>query len=123
MACGALTVYGETAMSRRDADSALNHAHVVDWKHRFVWMAIGLAILAAAVLIRLQQGDRPAHAAEASAAPAAAANDEAPLPRPGRPQHDVMAIVNGKDISRKDLTDACVRRYGEDVLESLTNKK
>ena len=45
------------------------------------------------------------------------------LPRVGRPQHDVMAIVNGKDISRKQLTDACVRRFGEDVLESLVNKR
>ena len=34
-----------------------------------------------------------------------------------------MAIVNGKDISRKQLTDACVRRFGEDVLESLVNKR
>jgi parvulin-like peptidyl-prolyl isomerase len=109
-------------MSRRDADAAFEHAHVVDWKHRLVWMAIGLVILAAAVLLRMQQGDRPVHAADA-AAPAATSQNEGPLPRPGRPQHDVMAIVNGKDISRKDLTDACVRRYGEDVLESLVNKK
>src|SRR5262245_30589624 len=119
---GALTVYGETAMSRRDADAAFDHAHVVDWKHRLVWMAIGLVILGAAILLRLQQG-APAAPAAAPVAPATAAADEAPLPRVGRPQHDVMAIVNGKDISRKDLTDACVRRYGEDVLESLTNKK
>jgi len=34
-----------------------------------------------------------------------------------------MALVNGKDISRKDLIDACVRRHGKDVLESLVNKR
>ena len=43
--------------------------------------------------------------------------------RPGRPQHDVMAIVNGQDISRRDLANACVERFGEDVLESMVNKK
>jgi hypothetical protein len=109
-------------MSRRDADAAFEHAHVVDWKHRLVWMAIGLAILAAAVLLRLQQGDRPVHAADA-AAPAALSENEGPLPRPGRPQHDVMAIVNGKDVSRRALVDACLVRHGEDVLESMVNKR
>jgi parvulin-like peptidyl-prolyl isomerase len=34
-----------------------------------------------------------------------------------------MALVNGRDISRPDLIDACVRRHGEDVLESLVNKR
>jgi parvulin-like peptidyl-prolyl isomerase len=31
--------------------------------------------------------------------------------------------VNGKDISRAQLMDACVQRFGEDVLESLVNKR
>lgn len=51
-------------------------------------------------------------------APTRAAN----LPQ-GGPPHDVMAIVNGKDISRQVLVQACVERYGEDVLESLVNKR
>ena len=34
-----------------------------------------------------------------------------------------MAFVNGTDISRKDLTQACVSRHGKDVLESLVNKR
>jgi parvulin-like peptidyl-prolyl isomerase len=34
-----------------------------------------------------------------------------------------MALVNGKDISRPALTQACVERYGGDVLESLVNKR
>ncbi len=34
----------------------------------------------------------------------------------------VVAIVNGKEISRQELGNECVRRYGEDVLESMLNK-
>jgi hypothetical protein len=63
-------------------------------------------------LFRLQEGTPPAHAEGASdpqAAAPAAAGAEAPLPRVGRPQHDVMAIVNGKDLSRPALVEACVR--------------
>lgn len=44
-------------------------------------------------------------------------------PREVGPQHDVMAIVNGKDISRTALAQACVERQGEKVLESLVNKR
>jgi len=39
------------------------------------------------------------------------------------PQHDVMAIVNGQDINRRQLEQACVERFGEDVLESMVNKQ
>ncbi len=39
------------------------------------------------------------------------------------PQHDVMAIVNGEDVSRKDLERACAERFGEEVLESMVNKR
>jgi parvulin-like peptidyl-prolyl isomerase len=108
-------------MSRREADVLLGNDRAADWRHRLVWLAIATAVLAAAILFRLQQSDAPAHADTVAAAPAAEA--EAALPRVGRPQHDVMAIVNGKDINRKDLTDACIRRYGKDVLESLVNKR
>jgi parvulin-like peptidyl-prolyl isomerase len=111
-------------MSRREVDPTLNAIHPVDWKHRIIWLAIATAILAVAVLFRLREGAQPAHAEAVAAASAETpVENEGQLPRVGRPQHDVMAIVNGKDISRQDLMDACVRRYGEDVLESLVNKK
>lgn len=41
----------------------------------------------------------------------------------GGPPHDVMAIVNGKDINRQVLVQACVERHGKSVLESLVNKR
>ncbi|WP_442482385.1 peptidylprolyl isomerase [Aeoliella sp. SH292] len=39
------------------------------------------------------------------------------------PEHDVMAIVNGEDINRRQLEQACAERFGESVLESICNKK
>jgi parvulin-like peptidyl-prolyl isomerase len=111
-------------MSRRDVDAAFNAAEAVDWKHRLVWLAIATAVLAIAILFRLREGDRPVHAAAAPGIPASAeAEGEGALPRVGRPQHDVMATVNGQDIGRASLTDACIGRFGEDVLESLVNKR
>ncbi|HYO23714.1 MAG TPA: SurA N-terminal domain-containing protein, partial [Lacipirellulaceae bacterium] len=109
-------------MIRKEADQALSAVAPIDWKHRLTWLAIGAAVLGVAILFRMRQGDRPVHA-QTVAASAQSAPDEAPLPRVGRPQHDVMAIVNGQDISRKDLTEACVSRFGESVLESLVNKR
>jgi parvulin-like peptidyl-prolyl isomerase len=110
-------------MSCTEPEAAMRAA---EWKHRFIWFGIATTVLAAAVLIRWTQGEAPVSAATpqaAAAAPASAVDDSQPLPRPGRPTHDVMALVNGKDISRKDLTDACVQRFGEDVLESIVNKR
>ena len=96
-----------------------------EWKHRFIWFGIATLVLGAAVLVRWTQGDAPASAAAPAQATVAAAkvDDSQPLPRPGRPTHNVMALVNGKDISREALVDACVQRFGEDVLESLVNKR
>ncbi len=111
-------------MSRREADAATRAARIQDWKSRLIWLAIATAVLVVAILFRLQEGDRPAHAAAApGAAPAKPASPDGEVQLPSDPPHDVMAIVNGKDISRRDLVDACVRRHGEDVLESMVNKR
>ena len=37
--------------------------------------------------------------------------------------NDVVAVVNGQRITRKYLARECIRRFGEDVLESLVNKQ
>jgi parvulin-like peptidyl-prolyl isomerase len=96
------------------------------WKRRLAWLASVSGVVGAALLIRHARPE-PAATAQTPAAQAPAATStasrEGELPRVGRPQHDVMALVNGKDISRQDLIEACVRRYGEDVLESLVNKR
>ncbi len=45
------------------------------------------------------------------------------MPKHQPPQHDVMALVNGQDIHRRQLAQSCIERYGKEVLESLVNKQ
>lgn len=109
--------------SRTDVDSrslGSRFSHWM-WKHQVGWMVVAAVVLALLYEFRQVEGDRVAAAQSPRAA--AAKQTAEPLPRKEHPQHDVMALVNGKDISRADLTSACVRRYGEDVLESLVNKR
>lgn len=110
-------------MTRMEAEAVERAARNAEWKRRFIWMAAACAVLAVAVLIRLTEGDRPAAASTPDAVAAKNNEAEKPLPKYAQPQHDVMALVNGQDISRRDLTTACVQRFGEDVLESLVNKR
>jgi hypothetical protein len=108
-----------------EADAELRATRAAHRKHRLIWFAVACAVLLTAVVIRLCQGDRTASASPTEGVNTGEpqVNADAPLPRIGRPQHDVMALVNGKDISRPMLIDACVKRYGKEVLESLVNKR
>jgi len=74
-----------------------------------------VVVLAVVTEVRSLEGDRAAQAETPRRVDS--------LPRVERPEHDVMALVNGQDISRKDLLDASVRRHGKKVLESLVNKR
>ena len=64
----------------------------------------------------------PEAVAKGAAQPASQATATS-LPKHQPPQHDVMAIVNGQDINRRQLERACIERYGKPVLESLVNKQ
>ncbi len=55
--------------------------------------------------------------AQQAAAPAAAAQ-----PRPA-PVNDLVAVVNGERISRQELAQECIRRYGKEVLEGTINRQ
>ena len=92
------------------------------WRHHLGWLLAAFAVITVAYLFRASEGDRSVQA-ESKNTPSTGKVLNQALPRPGHPEHDVMALVNGKDISRQDLIQACVRRYGEDVLESLVNKR
>lgn len=93
---------------------------------RMGWIVSSLGVLAIAVVFRAGEGDRPVVAQNVKQAAPSPATLNGPPPSsrktPRQLPHDVMALVDGKDISRADLTDACVRRHGKDVLESLVNK-
>ena len=88
------------------------------WKTHLVWIVAAAVVLAAVLHFRGVEGPRAAQAE--SAKPQARSESH---PTVEHPQHDVMALVNGQDISRQDLTDACIQLHGEKVLESLVNKR
>lgn len=88
------------------------------WKNQVGWMVAVAVVVTLVFQFRQVEGDRPAQAATSNTR-----NSETPkLPKAEKPKHDVMALVNGHDISRKDLTQACLERHGKEVLESLVNK-
>ncbi|MGD9636678.1 MAG: peptidylprolyl isomerase, partial [Pirellulales bacterium] len=97
-------------------------------KQRWIVVGCGVAGLAVALAIRTYTGTPIADAqvvggnGQAGKSQGTGKNPDA-LPRVERPQHDVMAVVNGEDIRREALAAACVDRFGEEVLEGLVNKK
>jgi parvulin-like peptidyl-prolyl isomerase len=101
-----------------------------------ILLAGTVAAVAVCLVIRHWTGDPTADAqsrgflgfgrsepAEPAQPPAVIEQATATTARPERPQHDVMAVVNGRDINRAQLSHACVERFGEEVLESLVNKR
>ena len=104
-------------MSSKDAASSPMRSGRI-WRRHLPWLAPAVVLLTAVSLFRASEGNRTVQAESKNSHLTRRAKGEK-LPRVGHPQHDVMALVNGQDISRQDLMDACIRRYGEDVLESL----
>lgn len=95
-------------------------------KQRWIVVGCGVAGLAVAIAVRSYTGTPVAEAqlvGRTAAKSTGAGKNPDTLPRVERPQHDVMAVVNGEDIRRDALAAACVDRFGEEVLEGLTNKK
>ncbi len=111
--------------SRKDATSRPlgTRSMAWAWKHQIGWLLGAAVILTIAFQVRSLEGDRTAKADSPLQAQTTKKSSSETLPRVGRPKHDVMALVNGQDISRKDLLEACLARHGETVLESLVNKR
>ena len=42
--------------------------------------------------------------------------------QPARKPLEVLAVVNGQQVTRQQIANECMRRFGEDVLESIVNK-
>lgn len=85
---------------------------------RFWLIGSALLVVGAIIAARLIAGDSVAEAAPGESHRTAVV--DAPKQAPER---EVMALVNGQDIRRADLIQACVERHGESVLESLANKR
>ncbi|MEX2173871.1 MAG: peptidylprolyl isomerase [Pirellulaceae bacterium] len=70
--------------------------------------------------VRTATGAAPRAAVPAGAA--AATGSATATPRTAAATMQVMAVVNGEQITRADLGRECIHRYGEEVLESLVNR-
>lgn len=112
--------------SRMDAENQSLSARfkVWLWRNQIAWIVVAAIVLVA--VMKFRQVDAP-HTAKAAAPTATttaqSAHADGGVPGPAPLQHDIMATVNGKDITRTVLIDACVERYGKEVLESLVNKR
>jgi parvulin-like peptidyl-prolyl isomerase len=121
-------------MTRMEALATQSAPRQPNWKRRIVFAASGLAVIGLCLVLRSVIGTSSAEAQisnpfrsnrpqqQPAAQNAGVQQTNAQIPRHERPQHDVMAVVNGHDIRRDALASACVDRFGEEVLEGLVNK-
>lgn len=105
---------------------------VIKRKRRLLFAASGLTVVGLCILLRTLMGSTSANAQipnpfhKSQSQPSGKVDgqkDAGELPHVEKPQHDVMAVVNGQDIRRDALATACVERFGKDVLEGLVNKR
>jgi parvulin-like peptidyl-prolyl isomerase len=96
-------VYGETAMTQRD----------FQWKWAQPGIRAGQVVLIVAVV-----------AIVSASAPSLsrAAKQLGPKKPSGDSVLQVVARVNGEDVTRNQLAEECLLHYGEDVLERMTKK-
>lgn len=103
--------------------------------HRWRWLAAGAVLVVVCALVRHGQGPTSVQAAKAPPRPKtnpadgasrtadqaqATASTTAAPPRAQGPQ--IVAMVNGSEITRDDLAKLCLWHFGKDVLESVVNK-
>src|SRR5205814_336788 len=104
------------------------------WKGRMMFAASAVALVGLCLLVRhfasssakaefaIGKGKQTAQQTAAQSG-AQAQQASAQMPKRERPQHDVMAAVNGQEIRRDALATACVERNGKQVLEGIVNKR
>jgi parvulin-like peptidyl-prolyl isomerase len=95
-------------------------------KHMMLIAACGLLVVAGTLAVRMLAGTEEATAhgpptRRTQAKTVSASNTPAAQPRQPTPQ-DVVAKVNGRQITRGDLGAECVRHFGKQVLESVLNR-
>jgi parvulin-like peptidyl-prolyl isomerase len=121
-----LTVYGEAVMSRKDAGATPNNRR--RWAFRISILVLFVSVVGASIAARCLWGLGRANADSPSArTPAGTAQGATRAPAARAVRVDprtlkTMAIVNGEEITRQQLAQATLVRYGEQVLEGLVNK-
>ena len=104
--------------------------HRANWKRRITIIASLAFIVGLCILLREYSGPQDAAAqapqrnAKVNRAVTPVSNTQAAVQAPASntQQQNVVASVNGRQISRQELAQECLRRYGTEVLESLVNK-
>lgn len=97
-----------------------------NWKRRITVAASIIFVIGVCIVARNYSGPQDAQAQAPqrrnTVAPASrgTATLQAPAARPQQP--NVVATVNGQPITRQELADQCLNRFGSEVLESLVNK-
>jgi len=93
--------------------------------NRIYWSLAGVAVIAVSLVIRYYWSAPQANAqapVQQRSTPVAAPQADPPTAAPAQSNKQVAATVNDRRITRQQLADACVQRFGKDVLESLVNK-
>lgn len=117
-------------MVRQDVTSAVPRDYT--WKRRLSLLGGSLAVLAVCLVVRFGWGGKHASAEgtksktseKSKAGKKKSKAAEADTEEEARVlQLDVVALVNGESVTRQDLAKACLRQYGEEVLESVVNKE
>lgn len=97
-------------------------ARTARWKRRLALLCCGLIVLALCLALRYTAGPDQASAEGEPQPPAADASQSATTAAPAEtPQ--IVAVVNGEPISRRQLAQECLWHYGDNVLENLVNKR
>lgn len=120
-------------MDQTDATPPVSRARL--WRARLSGFAAAVALVAVCAFVRSQWGPDAAKAEPVGGprakvasrpAPRPGPESEAAAPTPELPSPKtltVMAIVNGQQITRQELADECLLHFGEEVLESIINKR
>ena len=83
------------------------------WNPRTSFVIVAILTISACVVVRLLDGLQNAGAQRGEAQPT---KTSSALPE------SVVAVIDGKPIHRKNLANECLKRFGEEVLESLISK-
>lgn len=92
------------------------------WKTRMSFVVVTIITISTCVAIRLLDGLQTADAQRQKSQSVKASSSATASSETTPPTQNVVAVINGKPIYRKDLAHECLKRFGEDTLESLVNK-
>jgi parvulin-like peptidyl-prolyl isomerase len=93
------------------------------WRRRLPLIFGALAVIAACVAIKMIGGRTQADAQSKTASPVRRTSAQSGKSTAPKQRLELMAIVNGEEISRQDLARECLTVYGEEVLQSVVNKQ